>query len=512
MQKLPIGIQTFKKIRSADYVYVDKTKFIYKLISEGTNYFFLSRPRRFGKSLFLSTLKEVFEGNKELFKGLYIYDKYDFTPHPVIRISFGSGDYSIIDSIYEEINYILRTNIKHLKVECSNLEFYKSCFKELIENTYFKYNSSVIVLIDEYDKPILDNILDKDKARTARDILKNFYSVLKDMDEYIRFVFITGVSKFSKLNLFSGLNNLKDITISKDYAEICGYTQKDLETVFKKHLKGIDLDLVKRWYNGYNYFGEKLYNPFDILLFISEHGEFRNYWWNTGNPSFLIDKLKEENFYIPAIEGAKISEEKLDAFDIDRIELLTLLWQTGYITFKDKFIDELGGISYSLTIPNIEIQRSLNSLFIDYLTNQTYEKINYVDDIFKSLREDNLESLINVLKSIFSSIPYQNYANNIISKYEGYYSSVVYVYLSALGYEIIPEDNTNKGRIDLTIKLPNKIIIIEFKVDSKEDPIKQIEDKKYYQKYLAENKPIYLLGIKFDSKDKNITTWEVKKL
>ncbi|SDN21734.1 Predicted AAA-ATPase [Desulfonauticus submarinus] len=181
MQKLPIGIQTFKKIRSADYVYVDKTKFIYKLISEGTNYFFLSRPRRFGKSLFLSTLKEVFEGNKELFKGLYIYDKYDFTPHPVIRISFGSGDYSIIDSIYEEINYILRTNIKHLKVECSNLEFYKSCFKELIENTYFKYNSSVIVLIDEYDKPILDNILDKDKARTARDILKNFYSVLKDM-------------------------------------------------------------------------------------------------------------------------------------------------------------------------------------------------------------------------------------------------------------------------------------------------------------------------------------------
>ena len=509
-KKLPIGIQTLSEIIPENYLYVDKTCFVHKLLSRG-KYYFLSRPRRFGKSLFLDTLAEVFMGNKELFKGLYIYDKYDFKKYPVIRISFGSGDFTDEEIIKEEILYSLKSNMADLGVECSNIQNYRNCFKELIEKAYTKHNQKVVILIDEYDKPILDNITNQKMGLTARHILKNFYAIIKDSDRYIRFVFITGVSKFSKMNLFSGLNNLEDITINQDYAEICGYTHEDLKTLFREHLKGANMDMVKRWYNGYYYFGQKVYNPFDILLFISNGMEFRNYWWNTGNPSFLIEKLKEENYYIPDIEQTIISEEALNAFDVEYIDLLALLWQTGYLTFEDKITDDLGVLSYKLKVPNLEIQLSLNHLFIDYLTNQRHQKLTYRNNIKESLKKNDFALFIDVFKSIFASIPYHNYAKNIIAGYEGYYSSVVFVYLSALGYEVIPEDTTSRGRIDLTLKLDDKIVIIEFKVDTDESPIKQIKEKKYYEKYLGENKAIYLVGINFDSRKRNIAKYEASQ-
>ncbi len=513
MKKLPIGIQTFSKIIEENCYYVDKTHFALKLI-QGGGYYFLSRPRRFGKSLFLDTLAEIFLGNKELFKGLYIYDKYDFKPHPVIRISFGSGDYSLDESqTVDEIKRILKRNQREHKIECEDKDNYKSCFEELIIELYEKYKTNVVILIDEYDKPILDNITNKDKAKRARDILKNFYSVIKDSDRYIRFVFITGVSKFSKLNLFSGLNNLEDITIDKNYAEICGYTHDDLLTVFKDRIEGADLELVRKWYNGYNYFGKPLYNPFDILLFLSKDHEFRNYWWQTGNPSFLIEKLKEENYYIPELENALISEETLEAFDVDYIDLRALLWQTGYLTIEGKITDDTGGNLFRLSVPNLEVQLSLNRLFVDYLTNQRVEKTRYELNIKNALRNNDFSSFINHLKTIFATIPYQNYANNIISKYEGYYSSVIFVYLMALGYDVIPEDVTNKGRIDLTVKMKDKVIILEFKVDQEKDrPIKQIKERKYYEKYLNDNKDIYLIGMVFDSKERNVGEWEIEKV
>jgi hypothetical protein len=378
----------------------------------------------------------------------------------------------------------------------------------MIVKAYDKYGERVVILIDEYDKPILDNITNRDMAVKARSILKNFYGVIKDSDRYIRFVFITGVSKFSKLNLFSGLNNLRDITISREYAEVCGYTHSDLKTVFREHLAGADMEMVKRWYNGYNYFGEKVYNPFDILLFIANGHEFRNYWWSTGNPLFLIEKLKEENYYIPDMENAIISEEGLDALDAEYIDMLALLWQTGYLTFKEKITDRFGKIKYRLCIPNLEIQFSWHELLIDYLTRQRHEKLRYEDGLAGSLEKGDFLGFIEVLKTIFASIPYHNYASNIIARYEGYYSSVVYVYLKALGYEVICEDSTNKGRIDLTIKLPDKVVIIEFKVDKEESAIKQIMERRYFEKYGAEGKRIYLLGIKFDSKERNIVAWE----
>ncbi len=512
MKKLPIGIQTFSEIIQENYYYVDKTEFAYKLITKG-KYYFLSRPRRFGKSLFLDTLAEIFSGHKTLFKGLYVYDRYDFTPHPIITISFGSGDYSTsIERIERKIGWILERNQNELKIQCEKTQN-EECFAELIEKAYRKYNQRVVILIDEYDKPILDNITNKEVATEARNILKNFYSIIKDHDRYIRFVFITGVSKFSKLNLFSGLNNLEDITINKEYAEICGYTHDDLLTVFKDRLEGVNLNLVKKWYNGYSYFGKPLYNPFDILLFLSAGHDFRNYWWQTGNPSFLIEKLKEENYYIPELENALISEETLETFDVEYIDLRALLWQTGYLTIKERLTDDTGSNLYRLSVPNLEVQFSLNRLFIDYLTNQRIEKTRYELNIKNALKENNFDSFINYLKTIFATIPYQNYANNIISKYEGYYSSVIFVYLMALGYDLIPEDITNKGRIDLTLKMKDKILIIEFKVDGqKEKPIKQIKQRKYYEKYLQENKEIYLLGIIFDSEERNIRKWEIERV
>ena len=512
MKKLPIGIQTFSEIVQENYYYVDKTEFAYKLITKG-KYYFLSRPRRFGKSLFLDTLAEIFSGNRELFRGLYIYDKYEFTAHPIIRISFGSGDYSTsIEQIERKIKWILERNQNELNIQCEKKQN-DECFAELIDKAHHKYNQRVVILIDEYDKPILDNITNKEMATNARNILKNFYSIIKDNDRYIRFVFITGVSKFSKLNLFSGLNNLEDITLNKEYAEICGYTHNDLLNVFKDRLEGADLDLVKRWYNGYNYFGRPLYNPFDILLFLSSGHDFRNYWWQTGNPSFLIEKLKEENYYIPELENALISEEALEAFDVDYIDLRALLWQTGYLTINDKLTDDTGSNMYRLSIPNLEVQFSLNRLFIDYLTNQRMEKTRYELNIKKALKENDFTSFINNLKTIFATIPYTNYANNIISKYEGYYSSVIFVYLMALGYDVIPEDITNKGRIDLTIKAKDKILIIEFKVDAeKEEPIYQIKQRRYFEKYLSEGKEIYLIGISFSSEERNIVDYEIEKM
>ena len=513
MKKLPIGIQTFSEIIQENYYYVDKTEFAYKLLSKG-KYYFLSRPRRFGKSLFLDTLAEIFLGNKELFKDLYIYDKYDFKPHPVIRISFGSGDYSLDESqTIDEIKRILKRNQRENNITCEDEENFKVCFEELLIKLYEKHKTKVVILIDEYDKPILDNIANKEMATKARNILKNFYSIIKDNDRYIRFVFITGVSKFSKLNLFSGLNNLEDITIDENYAEICGYTHDDLLTVFKDRIEGANLELVKRWYNGYNYFGRPLYNPFDILLFLSKNHDFRNYWWQTGNPSFLIEKLKEENYYIPELENALISEEALEAFDVEYIDIRALLWQTGYLTIKERLTDETGSNLYKLSIPNLEVQFSLNRLFIDYLTNQRVEKTRYELGLKDALRQNDFTSFINHLKTIFATIPYTNYANNIISKYEGYYSSVLFTYLMALGYDVIPEDITNKGRIDLTIKMKDKIIILEFKVDQEKDkPIKQIKEKRYYEKYFKESKEIYLIGIVFDSKERNIGKWWIEKV
>ncbi|MCF6266879.1 MAG: ATP-binding cassette domain-containing protein [Desulfuromusa sp.] len=289
------------------------------------------------------------------------------------------------------------------------------------------------------------------------------------------------------------------------------YTQKDLETVFAEHLQGADMDKIKRWYNGYNYFAEAIYNPFDILQFIAKKNVFENYWWETGNPSFLIEMLKKSTFYMPDLENLVVGKETLNAFDVDRIELVALLWQTGYLTF-DKEIVTNEQRAYKMKVPNIEVQKSLNTLFFDYLTSNLFGKKSKELEIADILVNGKLEDFELQLKSLFAAIPYNNHTKNVMANYEGYYSSVIYSFLAGLGFDIKGEDVSIKGRIDLTVKTENTIYILEYKVDSTEEPIKQIKERKYYEKYRAENKAIYIIGIKFDYRERNIAEFKWARL
>ena len=506
-KKLPIGISTFQKIRSDNYIYIDKTKEALKLISEGT-YYFLSRPRRFGKSLFLDTLKNIFEGNRELFKGLYIYDKYDFKPHPVIHISFSGG---IKDNkrLYKHLLAILKDNQSRLKIECEEKEYPDLCFSELIKKAYEKYNEKVVVLIDEYDKPILDNIEKPEVAYNIREILKRFYTEIKNSDEYIRFAFLTGVSKFAKVSIFSGLNNLEDITLNKKYATICGYTHHDIETSFKELLEGVDLEKLKEWYNGYNFLGERVYNPFDILLFISKNFRYSNYWFASATPTFLIKLLQKGNYFLPQLENLVSDESLIESFDIENLKIEPILFQSGYLTIDKVEVDEEFEFrTYKLKLPNKEVQISFNSMLISYLTDDDGYTLKR-KSLLMSLANGNMEEFKETLVSLYASIPYNSYVKNNISSFEGYYASVFYVYIASLGLKIIAEDVTNRGRIDFTVFVKDKIYIFEFKVKD-EDPLFQIKKKRYYEKYLKENKEIILVGINFDEEERNIKkfVWE----
>ncbi len=512
LKKLPIGIQTFKSIIEENYLYIDKTKIALNLI-ENHKYVFLSRPRRFGKSLFLDTLSQIFKGSKELFKGLDIYDKWDFNvKYPVIKIDF-FGDLRSGKSLEKTILSVLRSNQNNLNVECNDTTHFGSCFKELIENTSKKYNQKVVVLIDEYDKAILDNLDQMEVAKENREIIKGLYSVLKGCDEHLKFVFLTGVSKFSKASIFSGLNMLEDISLNPKYGNICGYTQQDIETTFLPYLKDVDLEKVREWYNGYNFLKDDVYNPFDILLFIKNEFIYTNYWFETGTPSFLIKLIKENDYFIPNLSNMTIGEKLLNSFDIDNLDLEVILYQAGYLTIDKKIIDEENDIiEYKLKLPNKEVKNSLSEYIILTMYKNTNPN-NFIRSLRASLKKSNLEDFKNTLVSIFASIPYTNFTNNNIQIYEGFYASIIYVYLQSLGIEIIGEDITNKGRIDLSVFIENKLYIIEFKMDTnKDNALKQVKDKNYAQKYLNQNKDIYLVGINFNEQDKNISSFEWEKL
>ncbi len=509
LKKLPIGISTLKDILQEDYIYVDKTKIALDLIENG-RYYFLSRPRRFGKSLFLDTLRTIFDGDKEVFKGLYIYDKWSFEKYPVVRISFNDGDFKTKEGFKQTIYEIIKRNQELLQIKCDTDLSIEGCFRELIYRAYEKYGQKVVILIDEYDKPILDNIDNQEEARNRREELKNFYSVIKGADEYLKFVFITGVSKFSKVSLFSGLNNINDITLDKKYSTICGYTQNDVETVFAKHLEGQDFAKIKYWYNGYKFLGEGVYNPFDILLFISNGFIYRNYWFGTATPTFLLKLVEKNNYFLPDLENVVKDEKMLDSFDVDYIELETLMWQTGYLTIVDSK-ETPRGIRYTLAIPNQEVRVSLLGSMADFMSKIGNSNLAH-NNIYDALVDADFPNFQKYIKALFASIPYNNFTGIKLYLYEGYYVSVFYAYMKAMGVELIAEDATNKGRIDLTLKIPNgAIYVCEFKVDGA-NALSQIKEMKYHEKYLNEKRDIYLVGIEFDKEDRNISQVEWEKV
>ncbi|MFZ4526121.1 MAG: AAA family ATPase [Chlorobium sp.] len=505
MKKLPIGIQTFSKIIEGDYLYIDKTEIARSLI-DSYQYVFLSRPRRFGKSLFLDTLKNIFEGKRELFRGLLIEDQWNWeVSYPVIKISFSGGIRSQ-ETLRKNLFYILNDNQERLDITCVEKEDPNRCFAELIKKASQKYHQKVVILIDEYDKPILDNIENIPEALIIRDGMRDFYTKIKENDEYLRFVILTGVSKFSKVSLFSGLNNLEDISLNPDYGNVCGYTQLDLDTTFAPYLEGVDMEQVKRWYNGYNFLGDKVYNPYDILLFIRNQRMFQNYWFETGTPKFLIDLIKKNNYFIPKFNGLQVNKSLVNSFDLENLNLETILFQTGYLTIK-RLIPLDMGFGYELGFPNKEVQMSFNDYILQSMTIVSEnEPIRH--ELVALMKSGDVGGFEPVIKRLFASIAYNNYTNNDIERYEGFYASVLYACFASIGVDIIAEDVSNKGRIDLTIKSSGRTFLFEFKVSDGE-PLEQIKRMKYYEKYTGER---YLVGIVFDPKARNVSKFEWEKV
>ena len=510
MKKLPIGIQTFSKILAGNYCYADKTPLIARLVDEG-EFYFLSRPRRFGKSLLIDTIAEAFLGHKELFTGLYLENNWDWeNRHPVLRIDFAEGIISSSQRLNERILRILHMQAKRsgVTLTCSHVD---DCFEELIQELHHKTGQRVVVLVDEYDKPILDNITDPDTAQELRDGLRNFYSVLKAQGAHLRFVMLTGVSKFSKVSLFSGLNNLKDITLDKRYGTLCGYTQQELETVFHEYLDNVDLEKVRQWYNGYNFLAEPVYNPFDVLLYLDSY-QFKPYWFETGTPSFLVRLLADKKILIPELDDLTAGEELLSSFDVDFIEPEPLLFQTGYLTIKE--VEHLFDHEYvyHLGFPNHEVRKSLTGSILHWYVQDQRPLKNNQMSLFRVLKSNDLDNLRDLFHAFFASIPHDWYRKNSLAGYEGYYCSIVYCYFTALGLEVHPEIPTNKGRLDMAVLFNDRVYIIEFKVNELTGPeraLAQIKEKKYYEKY--KGREVYLIGIEFDREERNITRFEWEK-
>ncbi len=509
---LPIGIQTFREIREGDFYYVDKTGLALRLIAEGKHYF-LSRPRRFGKSLFLDTLAELFEGNAALFKGLEAERGWDWSRRfPVIRLSFGDGVLRDRQELDEKIAELLADNEARLGVGGGHRSL-SGRFGELIRQAGAAAGERVVVLVDEYDKPILDNITDPDRARQMRDGLRNLYSVIKGQDAHIRFAFLTGVSKFSKVSLFSGLNNLKDITVDARYSALCGYTEADLDRVFAPELEGLDREQIRAWYNGYNWLGEAVYNPFDVLLLFDAR-EFRPWWFETGTPTFLVDVLTERGYFTPELAGVRASEALLSAFDVDHLAPEALLWQTGYLTFTGS--RRIGArLEYSLGYPNLEVESALNDALLKGLMGDPMQAERAVSRLYDILVAADLEALRQHIVSLFAAIPHQWHDGNEIARFEGFYASVFYSHLATLGLDLACEDASSHGRLDLRLRFNGRLWLFEFKVVElapEGAALQQIKDRGYADKYRAEGLPMHLVGIEFSRLERTLVGFEVETL
>ncbi|MDR3048893.1 MAG: ATP-binding protein [Elusimicrobiota bacterium] len=512
MKELPIGIQSFKDLRKnpIDYLYIDKTPYIYEMSTKGKIYF-LSRPRRFGKSLLISAIDELFSGNNELFEGLYIYDKWDWNKkYPVIRIDFGSGDYSSNEKLKDSLADFLKNYADKFNVILENSAI-PTRFAELIQKVSLSAGGKVVVLVDEYDKPILDNVLKPKIQKENRDTLHDFYQVLKASDDHLKFIFLTGVSKFVGLSIFSALNNIFDMTIGDEFAGICGYTQQELEYNFSEHIDSAAnklsmgrqelLDNIAMHYDGYSWDGKtRVYNPFSILMFFRNQ-IFDFFWYRTATPTFLMDIIKNKSNINEIIEPQTVGSSFFSISDVKMISVSSLLFQTGYLTIKDSEI--IKGIArYNIGIPNNEVKDALlNNLFKTY-SDYPSDNIEILrDDMRNQIEERDETGFEKNLKMLFAYIPY-----TLNLKYEKSYHALFLITMKLLGFDIDGESLTNLGRIDAVMKLGAYNVIAEFKYSAKKsikimlaEAMKQIKNKKYYEKYT--DRPIIFLAIAFKDND-----------
>ncbi|MEM7175867.1 MAG: AAA family ATPase, partial [Chlamydiota bacterium] len=493
-------------------LYVDKTLFAKQLIDEGKHYF-LSRPRRFGKSLFVNTLEHIFKGNKELFKECQIYESdYDWQEHPVLHFDFSQIANRTHQEFLAGLNAELsRTcQLNQISTEGHSVQFQ---LKVLIE-TLAKQNK-VVVLVDEYDKPIINNLDNLEAAKQNRDLMRDLFGTLKSLDQYLKFTFFTGVSKFSQVSLFSGLNNLTDITMNPKYAAIMGYTEEEIKRDFKEHIQELVkkrgkkeshiLDEVGEWYNGYRFTEEEVsvYNPYSTLRFLSEHKP-QGYWYSTGTPSFLIDQVKKHPQSFVALKGLKVSKPMLsDIGKLDRIDLAALMFQTGYLTIKDY---EEKQSAYFLDFPNKEVHDAFfDSLLQEFAEINPFQVSDRGEELRNYLEDFDLTSFVNVMNSHFAKISY-----HLFSKaQEGFYQAVFFTFLEKSGITTMTEVATNIGRIDLACEINKAICIFELKLDQDADiALTQAERKKYRERFLGGSKATLVIGINFSSESRNISDWK----
>ena len=511
-RKLPIGIQSFRTIREEDFYYVDKTSHIRNLVEQG-RFYFLSRPRRFGKSLLVDTLRSLFEGSEELFRGLDIHEHWDWSiKHPVVRLSF--------DGKYNQPEDVERSVLNQLALIEHGAGFgpgqTADCGPEWLQNLLYHLHHAtgqqVVVLVDEYDKPILDVLEDPDLAKANRDYLRGFYGIIKGSADHVRFILVTGVSMFSKASLFSGLNNLKDISLDPRYGTVCGYTDNDLDTVFAPELPELDREEVKCWYNGYHWLGEeKVYNPFDILLLFDSR-KFKPWWYETGSPEFLFRLLVEKKVSPVELENRITNEGLVAKFDVGDIGVDALLFQTGYLTIV---AESWNGVEtlYTLDYPNFEVCVSLNRGLLEYVTRRSLEAVDRGKELIEFLSENDFDGFGQRLQAYLSGIPHQWYDSSRIERYEAHYAGMLYMVFRSMGLDLRVADSSTHGRSDMVVFHRGQVFVLEFKMargaqreaDSELDTaIAQMRDQGYSEKYRDRGEPIYLVGLVFGGDERNL--------
>ena len=533
-RKLPIGVQSFKVLRNDRYLYVDKTEYITQLVTSSRVYF-LSRPRRFGKSLFLSTLAAYFLGQKELFKGLYLEKAEEeqavlesrtaWQEYPVFYLDFNTGNYNCMEALQENLNIFL-SRLEDIYGKEAIEETPPKRFEGLLKRAYEKTGKQVVILVDEYDKPLLQTMgVNEALNEQYRNELKAFYSVIKTCDEYIRFAFLTGVTKFSKISIFSDLNNLRDISLEKHYAGICGITQKELETNFQPEIQVLadsqdltyqeTLTALQQWYDGYCFApaGEGMYNPFSLLNAFAKE-RFGSYWFETGTPTFLVNYLKEAHYFIPDLDGQVVlTESELQTYRAIAQEPFPILFQSGYLTIKE-YIKEAR--LYRLGFPNDEVRYGfLENLLPAYAPVPFGETGKSVWQFVEDVRKGNVNGFMERMQSLIAGVSYDNFSSKELKLREQNYQTAVYLIFKLMGQFVQTEVHCAMGRADCVVQTADSIYIFEFKLSgtgTAENAIAQIQKQNYAAKYKTDGKKIVLIGAGFDEVTRTIRDWKVELL
>jgi len=531
-RKLPIGIQSFKDLREKEFLYVDKTEYVFRLAGESKVYF-LSRPRRFGKSLLLSTLEAYFLGQKDLFKGLAIEKLEEaekekraiWQEYPVFYLDFNAKNYINTQSLYELLDTHLRKWEDRFAVQKQE-KSPESRFKEIIEHIYEKTGKQVVVLVDEYDKPLLETVSDNAELNdTYRKILKAFYGVLKSSDQYLRFAFLTGVTKFSKISIFSDLNNLRDISLEESFADICGITEAELKECFQPEIQALGerqnlsyeetLAGLKQYYDGYHFHPDKegVYNPFSLLnAFVKR--ELGSYWFSTGTPTFLVEYLKKSYYYVPDLENnVQADEHGLTDYRADPVLPIPILFQAGYLTIKDynKFSK-----LYRLGFPNDEVRYGfLRNLMPAYTSIRADKTGLSVWEFYEQIEAGDVDGFMEKMKGIISGIPYDSLTEKDLALREQNYQTAVYLVFALMNQFVHTEVHCSTGRADCVVEFKDKVYIFEFKLvsnASSEEAVKQIKEKNYADRFSGSGKKLIAVGSSFDEEKRTIKDWAVETL